>query len=47
MKKDSALSSALLLAMEAVVTDGTYQKILKKYALNDYAVDKAGMNLGS
>lgn len=47
LKKDSALSSALLLVLDAVVTDGTYQKILKKYALTDYTVDKAGMNLGS
>jgi ABC-type amino acid transport substrate-binding protein len=47
LKKDSKLSNALLLALKSVIADGSYQKILKKYALTDYAVDKAGINLGS
>ena len=47
LKKDSQLSKALLLALKSVVADGGYQKILKKYTLTDYAVDKAGINLGS
>jgi ABC-type amino acid transport substrate-binding protein len=47
LKKDSKLSKALQLALAAVITDGDYQKLLKKYALTDYAIDKSGINLGS
>ncbi|WP_426302431.1 ABC transporter substrate-binding protein [Arthrobacter sp. R-11] len=47
LKKDAGLSKALLLAMEAIVKDGTYEDILKKYELSDYSVKTAGMNLGS
>ncbi|TFC07586.1 ABC transporter substrate-binding protein [Cryobacterium mannosilyticum] len=47
LKKDSGLSQALLLALQAVVADGSYAEILKKYDMGDYAVDAAGLNLGS
>lgn len=47
LKKDAELSNALLLAMEAVVADGTYADILAKYDLSDYGIEKAGINLGS
>lgn len=47
LKKDSDLSKALLLAMNAVVADGTYKQILEKYKMSDFAVDAAGINLGS
>ncbi|MBC7442585.1 MAG: ABC transporter substrate-binding protein [Ramlibacter sp.] len=47
LKKDAALSKALLLALDAVIADGSYEKILSKYDMNDYAVDAAGINLGS
>lgn len=47
LKKDSELSQALLLALQAVVADGSYAEILKKYDMGDYAVDAAGLNLGS
>lgn len=47
LKKDSKLSKALQLALAAVIADGDYQKLLKKYALTDYAIEKSGINLGS
>lgn len=47
LKKDAELSNAMLLAMEAVIADGTYAEILAKYDLSDYAIETAGMNLGS
>ncbi|MCY7290269.1 MAG: ABC transporter substrate-binding protein [Cryobacterium sp.] len=47
LKKDSELSKALLLALEAVIADGSYEEILDKYSMTDYAVDAAGINLGS
>lgn len=47
LKKDSALSNALLLALNAVIADGTYKQILEKYTMTDFAVDAAGINLGS
>ncbi|TFD72849.1 ABC transporter substrate-binding protein [Cryobacterium fucosi] len=47
LKKDSGLSQALLLALQAVVADGSYAEILKKYDMGDYAVDAAGLNLGT
>lgn len=47
LQKDSALSKALLLALQSVVADGSYAEILKKYNMSDYAVDAAGINLGS
>jgi ABC-type amino acid transport substrate-binding protein len=47
LKKDSELSQALLLALDSVIADGTYAKILSKYDMGDYAVDAAGINLGS
>ena len=43
----NAFIKALQLALAAVITDGDYQKLLKKYALTDYAIDKSGINLGS
>jgi ABC-type amino acid transport substrate-binding protein len=47
LKKDSKLSNALLLALQAVIADGTYAKILDKYTMGDFGVDEAGINLGS
>lgn len=47
LKKDSQLSAALQLALESAITDGTYGKILQKYTLTDYAVEKAGINRGT
>lgn len=46
LKKDAELSNALLIALEAVVADGTYDEILKKYAMSDFTVGEAGINLG-
>ncbi|TAM68439.1 MAG: ABC transporter substrate-binding protein [Microbacteriaceae bacterium] len=47
LKRDAKLSNALLLALKAVIADGEYENILKKYDLADYAVDTPGINLGS
>ncbi|MDH6236095.1 ABC transporter substrate-binding protein [Cryobacterium sp. CG_9.6] len=47
LKKDSELTKALVLALDSIIADGTYQTILEKYDLGDYAIDKAGLNLGS
>jgi ABC-type amino acid transport substrate-binding protein len=47
LKKNSGLSKALNIALQSVIDDGSYAKILKKYTLSDYAVDKAGINQGS
>ncbi|TDW29822.1 ABC transporter substrate-binding protein [Cryobacterium psychrophilum] len=47
LKKDSELTSALVLALDSIIADGSYQEILEKYDLGDYAIDKAGLNLGS
>jgi polar amino acid transport system substrate-binding protein len=47
LKEDSALSEALLLALEAVIADGTYDEILEKYDMSDFTVGEAGINLGS
>ncbi|TDW29820.1 transporter substrate-binding domain-containing protein [Cryobacterium psychrophilum] len=46
LKADAELSEALLLALKSVIADGSYQEILEKYDLGDYAVDAAGLNLG-
>lgn len=47
LKKNGALGKALQLALQSTIADGTYKKILDKYTLADYAVDKAGINRGS
>lgn len=44
LKSDTQLTQALTLALQAVMDDGTYAKILKKWGLSDFAVDKAGVN---
>lgn len=45
LKKDSDLSEALLGALKAIIADGSYESILAKYELSDYAVKEAGINL--
>ncbi|MCO1338941.1 hypothetical protein BJH93_08550 [Kocuria polaris] len=47
LKTDSGLSDALLKALEAIIADGTYDQILDKYDLADYAVERAGLNQGA
>jgi polar amino acid transport system substrate-binding protein len=47
LKKDSALTHALGLALQATIADGSYASILKKYNMSDYGVTAAGLNLGS
>lgn len=45
LKKDADLSAALLASLQSLIADGTYETILAKYDLTDYAVKEAGMNL--
>ncbi|SFQ33623.1 ABC transporter substrate-binding protein [Variovorax sp. 770b2] len=44
-KDNTALTAALRGAMRQIMVDGTYQKILAKWGLQDYAVKKATVNL--
>lgn len=46
LKKDAELSKALLAALQSVIADGTYDRILAKYSLSDYTVKETGLNLG-
>ncbi|MEJ3405117.1 ABC transporter substrate-binding protein [Rathayibacter sp. YIM 133350] len=45
--KDSDLTKAVQQAMQALVDDGTYGKILKKWGVEDGAVDTIGVNAAS
>lgn len=47
LKKASGLSKAINIALQSVIDDGSYAKILQKYALSEYAVKAAGINQGS
>ncbi|CAN3701802.1 MULTISPECIES: transporter substrate-binding domain-containing protein [unclassified Microbacterium] len=44
LKENSALTSALEAALQAVIDDGTYTTLLQKYDLGDYAVPAATVN---
>ncbi|MCU1437118.1 MAG: hypothetical protein JWP66_205 [Naasia sp.] len=44
LKKTEGLAEALQLALQAVIDDGTYQELLDKWNLADFAVEEAGMN---
>lgn len=44
LKGNDGLSNALKLALDSVMEDGTYKKLLNKYELTDFAIDKAGIN---
>lgn len=46
LKEDAGLSKALLAALQSLIADGSYDKILAKYDLSDYTVKEAGINLG-
>lgn len=43
-KRNTATSQALLYALKAIMSDGTYAKILQKWNLNDIAINSAGVN---
>lgn len=47
LKKDSALTKALRLALAGVIADGEYAQILKKYDLSDFGVTSARIDQGS
>ena len=44
LKKDEDLSKAIAAALQALIDDGTYAKLLAAYNLSSYAVDSAKMN---
>lgn len=47
LKKDHDLALALQAALQSLVDDGTYKKLLAKYNLDSYAVANAQLNGGS
>jgi polar amino acid transport system substrate-binding protein len=47
LKKSDGLAAALQLALQSVIDDGTYEKLLSKWNLADFAIDKAGLNLAT
>lgn len=47
LKGQDELAKALSAALQAVIDDGTYPKLLAKYDLASFAVDKAGINLAT
>jgi polar amino acid transport system substrate-binding protein len=47
LKKDHDLTLALQAALESLLADGTYTKLLAKYSLGSYAVDNVQLNGGS
>jgi polar amino acid transport system substrate-binding protein len=47
LKGNDDLAKALNMALQSVMDDGTYAKLLDKYKLSDFAIDKAGINRAS
>lgn len=47
LKGNDGLTKALNMALQSVIDDGTYTKLLDKYKLSDFAIDKAGINRAS
>jgi ABC-type amino acid transport substrate-binding protein len=45
-KGDSKTSTALKSALQAIIADGTYDQILEKWGLQDFALRTAGVNSG-
>ncbi|WP_411732588.1 ABC transporter substrate-binding protein [Paeniglutamicibacter sp.] len=46
LKENQELTEALHLALQSLVEDGTYLKLMEKYDLADFAVTEAGVNNG-
>jgi len=46
LKANKDLTKALQTALQELIDDGTYKKLLDKYELSDYAVDSAELNGG-
>ncbi|WP_179402215.1 ABC transporter substrate-binding protein [Burkholderia guangdongensis] len=46
-KDNHALQGAMQHALEQIIADGTYEKILKKWGLQEHAVQKAMLNAGN
>ncbi|WP_125611643.1 ABC transporter substrate-binding protein [Specibacter cremeus] len=44
LKGETGLSKAVAAALQSLIDDGSYAKLLKKYGLADFAVEKAGIN---
>lgn len=46
LKENQELTEALHLALQSLIEDGTYAKLMEKYDLADFAVTEAGVNNG-
>jgi polar amino acid transport system substrate-binding protein len=46
LKTDTKLTEALRAAFQALIDDGTYQKVLDRYSLTSYGVKSAAVNQG-
>jgi polar amino acid transport system substrate-binding protein len=46
-KRNPELSQAIMSALDAMIADGTYLQILRKWGLEKGAVDKATLNGGA
>jgi polar amino acid transport system substrate-binding protein len=44
--KETGLQEAIVVALDALIIDGTYKKLLAKWKLSDNAVEKASINAG-
>lgn len=47
LKKDTGLVAAVQQALQALIDEGTYQRVLERYDMTAYAVKSAEMNQGS
>ena len=47
LKGNDDLTKSLNMALQSVIDDGTYAKLLNKWHLSDFAIDKAGINRAS
>ena len=47
LKSDKGLTTALQAALQSLISDGTYGKLLAKYGLSSYGVTSASLNQGS
>lgn len=47
LKANQGLTKAIQAALQSLITDGTYAKLLAKYGLSSYAVSSASLNQGA
>lgn len=46
LKENTELTEALRMALQSLIADGTYAKLMEKYDLSDFSVTEAGVNNG-